>query len=48
MTILIGYLPTPEGEAALEAGIAEGQLRSENIVILNSPRKGAPVDAALA
>lgn len=48
MTILIGYLPTPEGEAALEAGIAEGQLRRESIVILNSPRKGAPVDAALA
>lgn len=48
MTILIGYVPTPEGEAALETGIAEGKLRSENIVILNSPRKGAPVDAALA
>jgi nucleotide-binding universal stress UspA family protein len=48
MTILIGYVPTPEGEAALDTGIAEGKLRSENIVILNSPRKGAPVDAALA
>lgn len=48
MTILIGYLPTPEGEAALNAGIAEGRLRNEDIVILNSPRKGAPVDAALA
>jgi nucleotide-binding universal stress UspA family protein len=48
MTILIGYVPTPEGEAALNAGIAEGKLRNENIVILNSPRKGAPVDPALA
>jgi nucleotide-binding universal stress UspA family protein len=48
MTILIGYVPTPEGEAALDAGIAEGRLRNESIVILNSPRKGAPVDAALA
>ena len=48
MTILIGYVPTPEGEAALDAGIAEGRLRNENIVILNSPHKGAPVDAALA
>jgi nucleotide-binding universal stress UspA family protein len=48
MTILIGYVPTPEGEAALDAGIAEGRLRNEDIVILNSPRKGAPVDASLA
>jgi nucleotide-binding universal stress UspA family protein len=48
MTILIGYLPTPEGEAALVAGIEEAKLRNKDIVILNSPRKGAPVDASLA
>lgn len=48
MTILIGYLPTPEGEAALAAGIEEAKLRNKDIVILNSPRKGAPVDASLA
>ena len=47
MSILIGYVPTPEGEAALEAGLREAQLRKTNVVILNSPRKGAPVDAAL-
>ena len=47
MSILIGYVPTPEGEAALEAGLKEAQLRDTNAVILNSPRKGAPVDAAL-
>ncbi|TKV28787.1 universal stress protein [Arthrobacter sp. NamB2] len=47
MSILIGYVPTPEGEAALEAGLQEAQLRQTNAVILNSPRKGAPVDASL-
>ncbi|MCU1632102.1 MAG: universal stress protein UspA [Micrococcaceae bacterium] len=47
MSILIGYVPTPEGEAALEAGLKEARLRDTNVVILNSPRKGAPVDAAL-
>jgi nucleotide-binding universal stress UspA family protein len=48
MSILVGYVPTPEGEAALEAGIAEGKRRNEDIVILNSPRKGAPIDAEMA
>ncbi|HEX2248219.1 MAG TPA: universal stress protein, partial [Arthrobacter sp.] len=27
MSILVGYLPTPEGEAALTAGIEEAKLR---------------------
>ncbi|KAB8190030.1 universal stress protein [Nonomuraea phyllanthi] len=44
MTILVGYLPTPEGDAAVEAGLREGALRSERVVIVNSPRRGAPVD----
>lgn len=48
MTILIGYLPTPEGNAALTAGISEAKLRGEDAVILNSPRVGAPVATALA
>jgi nucleotide-binding universal stress UspA family protein len=47
MSILIGCVPTPEGEAALDAGLKEAQLRNTNVVILNSPRKGAPVDASL-
>ncbi|MEV1172097.1 universal stress protein [Nonomuraea sp. NPDC049784] len=44
MTILVGYLPTPEGDAAVEAGLREGLLRSERVIIVNSPRRGAPVD----
>jgi len=47
MTILIGYVPTPVGEAALDAGLAEAATRGEDVVILNSPRRGATVDAHL-
>lgn len=47
MTILIGYLPTPEGEAALDHGIAEAKHRDTDIVIVNSPHKGATVDSDL-
>lgn len=41
MTVLIGYLPAPEGEAALELGFAEAKLRGTRAVVVNSPRKGA-------
>ncbi|MFC5832099.1 universal stress protein [Nonomuraea insulae] len=44
MTILVGYVPTPEGEAAVDAGLREGALRGERVIIVNSPRRGATVD----
>jgi nucleotide-binding universal stress UspA family protein len=44
MTILVGYVDTPEGHAALEAGLAEARLRETDLVVVNSPRRGAPVD----
>src|SRR3954452_21205880 len=47
MTILIGYVPTPVGEAALDAGLAEAAAHGDDVVILNSPRRGATVDADL-
>lgn len=47
MTILIGYLPTPHGEAALDAGLAEAARAGDDVVILNSPRRGSHVDVAL-
>lgn len=47
MTVIIGYVPTPIGEAALEAGLAEAVVRSEDVVILNSPRRGSTVDGHL-
>ena len=47
MTIVIGYVPTPVGEAALEAGLAEAQARGDDVVILNSPRRRSTVDSEL-
>ena len=47
MTILIGYVPTPVGEAALTAGLQEAASRGDDVVIVNSPRLGATVDADL-
>ena len=48
MTVLVGYLPTPEGEAAFDAALAEARRRGERLVVLNSPRGGAPVSADVA
>jgi nucleotide-binding universal stress UspA family protein len=47
MTILIGYVPTPVGEAALEAGLDEAKAHGEDVVILNSPRRRSTVDGEL-
>jgi nucleotide-binding universal stress UspA family protein len=47
MTILVGYVPTPVGEAALAAALAEARSSGEDVVILNSPRRGSTVDADL-
>ena len=48
MTVLVGFVPTPEGEAAFTAGLAEAQRRGEGLLVLNTPRSGAPVSAAVA
>ena len=48
MSIIVGFVPTPAGEAALTAGIAEAMLRNEDLVIVNSAREGALVDKAVA
>jgi nucleotide-binding universal stress UspA family protein len=48
MTVLVGYLPSPEGEAAFAAGIEEAARRGEPLVALNSPRTGAPVTSTQA
>lgn len=47
MTLLIGYVPSAEGEAALTHGLSQAASRGEDVVILNSPRRGATVDAHL-
>ena len=44
MSIIVGYVPTPVGMAALAAAIAEAKLRNEELLIVNSSREGALVD----
>src|SRR5829696_5883977 len=44
MTIVVGYVPTPEGEAALTAALAEAQRRGEPLHVVNSARGDSLVD----
>jgi nucleotide-binding universal stress UspA family protein len=40
MTIVVGYLPTPEGVAALAKGIEEAQVERERLVVVNTGHHG--------
>ena len=42
--VVVGYLPTPEGRAALARGIAEAELRGTRLVVVNATRGDALVD----
>ena len=44
-TVVVGYVPKPEGEAALTAAIAEAKLRRSTLVVVNSHRGGESFDA---
>ncbi len=48
MTIVVGYVPTPEGEAALEAAIKEAGLREEPLHVVNTTRGDSLVDSRFA
>ena len=48
MTIVVGYVPKPEGEAALERAVDEATLRSEDLVVVNSSSGGSYADASYA
>ncbi|HMM97187.1 MAG: universal stress protein [Micrococcales bacterium] len=48
MTVLVGYLPNPLGEATLRAGVEESRRRSEPLVVLNMSRDDVLVDARRA
>ncbi|EGX58280.1 uspa domain-containing protein [Streptomyces zinciresistens K42] len=48
MTILVGYVPSPEGEAALRAGIDEARRRGERLLVVNTSRGDAYVDPRFA
>jgi nucleotide-binding universal stress UspA family protein len=48
MTIVVGFVPTPEGEAALSAAITEAQRREEPLHIVNSSRGDSLADSRFA
>ncbi|MBT2420065.1 universal stress protein [Streptomyces sp. ISL-22] len=48
MTILVGYVPSPEGEAALRAGIDEARRRDEKLLVVNTTRGDAYADPRFA
>jgi nucleotide-binding universal stress UspA family protein len=43
-TLVVGYVPKPEGEAALRAAVTEAQRREARLVVVNSHRGGAEFD----
>ena len=43
-TIVVGYVPSPEGEAALDPALAEAQLRGSQLIVVNSQRGGRTAD----
>ena len=48
MAIIVGYVPTPEGVAALEGAIEEAKLRKQRLVVVNSSRGESLVDKRFA
>ena len=44
-TVVVGYVPKPEGEAALKTAISEAKLRKAKLVVVNSHRGGSDFDA---
>lgn len=46
--IVVGYLKTPEGEAALDRAIAEARLRGGELHVIHSMRGGTRDEAAVA
>jgi nucleotide-binding universal stress UspA family protein len=43
-TIVVGYVPKPEGRAALRRGAEEARLRQAKLVVVNSHRGGREFD----
>ncbi|MFB9732170.1 MULTISPECIES: universal stress protein [Ornithinimicrobium] len=45
MSVIVGYIPTREGRAALRAASGEAMLRKTKLVVVNSHRGGRDFDA---
>jgi nucleotide-binding universal stress UspA family protein len=48
MTILVAYVPRPEGQAALDKGIELAKRQNEHLMVLNAGPGGSSDDASLA
>ncbi|MFL6175162.1 MAG: universal stress protein [Ornithinibacter sp.] len=48
MTIVVGYIPRPEGLAAVDAAIIEAERRSERLVVVNTGHHGDNTDPSYA
>ena len=44
MTVLVGYIPTAEGRAALDAAVSEARLRATTLIVLNAASGNSLVD----
>jgi nucleotide-binding universal stress UspA family protein len=44
-TVVVGYVPKPEGDAALHKAVQEAQLRGSRLVVVNSHRGGQDFDS---
>lgn len=48
MTILVAYVPRPEGQAALDKGIELAKSRNENLLVVNTSPGGSKEDTSFA
>lgn len=48
MTILVAYVPRPEGQAALDKGIEIARHRKEHLIVVNASPGGSKEDPSLA
>jgi len=48
MTILVAYVPRPEGQAALDKGLEIAKRRQERLVVVNASPGGNQEDASMA
>ena len=48
MAIVVGFVPSPEGRAALTRAIEEARLRGRRLIVLNASRGDALVDSRYA
>ncbi len=47
-TIVVGYVPKPEGHAAVAAAVEQAKLRGSRVIVVNSHRGGGDFDEVKA